>query len=295
MVPREYKLPGFWVFIPGLLLGTFLAGRSLLGTSNYSASAYQFFLFVVPVTAGAASLAGLVCRLLHWRASVVLAVLVVGCYWVPVFYLFFMVTKVILSLSLMTVHFLAVGLVLLAILGALVALPTIAVGRIHWKGVLAGVLAAIICTYARFPLFPRGPDSAYTDTHAEFDAISSVRSLNVALDAYAKKYDRGFVDDLVKLGKPSQGQPDMNHADMMFVPQTEGFEYTGSNSFRKSGYIFIYTPKMDSSNRVATYSIVARPTGHGGIRSFYTDSTYVVRATRENRPAGPSDPPTHDY
>jgi hypothetical protein len=74
-------------------------------------SGYRFIWFVTPIVAGAASLAGLVCRLMHWRVSVVLAVIAVAGCWVPLFF------YSILSFAMM---FKAVS-----ILGAYFLLPTL--------------------------------------------------------------------------------------------------------------------------------------------------------------------------
>jgi hypothetical protein len=197
--------------------------------------------------------------------------------------------------SFYTIPWFLIALIVLLIVITLVVLPTIAVARIQWKGMLVGVLAACICTYIRFPVMATGrstdpPQARYADLVAESEASASLRTLNVALDFYAKRYGSGFVDDLAKLGRPVEGDPDANHAGLLTF-YSGGFQYAGSNSVSKRAYLFVYTPKMDSSNTVTGYTIVARPTGHGGMRSFYSDQTCVVRATQEDRPAGASDPP----
>lgn len=168
--------------------------------------------------------------------------------------------------------------------------PTISVARIHRSGVLVGILVAFVCTtLASFGATSGGV--TYTDADAEGSAINLLRTLNVALDAYAKKYDRGYVDMLRKLGRTPHGEPDMNHA-VMFSLDERSFEYRSiPNTFEKKGYIFTYTAGMDSSDKVASYTITARPAGKGGKRSFYSDQTYILRATNGNRPAHAADPP----
>jgi hypothetical protein len=79
-IPRETKLPGWWVFVPGLLLALGFARPMLLGRNSPLSSTFRFFWFALPPIAGVTSLAGLLCRLLRLRVSVVLAVLSVSCY-----------------------------------------------------------------------------------------------------------------------------------------------------------------------------------------------------------------------
>jgi hypothetical protein len=57
------------------------------------------------------------------------------------------------------------------------------------------------------------------------------------------------------------------------------------------GYRLLYTPaEPGPDGRVHNYTLLARP-GNYSYRNFYSDATGVVRATREDRPATPQDPP----
>jgi hypothetical protein len=292
-----YKLPGIWVFVPGLVLGVYLAAKTLLHLRSQLPSGLHFIWFVAPALAGAAALPGAICRVMRWKAAVWLAVVAIGCYWVPLFYYLMLTASVAIgTLSILGIYYLAPTLLLLILF---VVPPTIAVARMQLGGVVTSILAALVCTLASAYVMPAGKSVRhpgneslvrYTDADAENTAIVLMRSLNVALYAYAKIYDAGYVDTLEKLGRPSQGQPDANRADM-FVPEVYNFEVGASpNTFTKRGYLFTYTPEKDSSGKVVGYSIAARPTGHGGVRSIYSDQTYMIRATAENRSAGPSDP-----
>jgi hypothetical protein len=60
---------------------------------------------------------------------------------------------------------------------------------------------------------------------------------------------------------------------------------------QSAGYQLQYTPAAPGGDgRVHNYILLARPSNYG-FRNFYTDETGVVRATREDRPATPHDPP----
>lgn len=56
-------------------------------------------------------------------------------------------------------------------------------------------------------------------------------------------------------------------------------------------YNLQYTPgKPEADGRVKSYTLLARP-GNFGFLNFYTDETRVIRATSDDRPAVPQDPP----
>jgi hypothetical protein len=60
---------------------------------------------------------------------------------------------------------------------------------------------------------------------------------------------------------------------------------------QSAGYQLQYTPAQSGADgRVHDYSLIARPANYG-FRSFYTDETGVLRATRENRAASSQDRP----
>jgi hypothetical protein len=57
------------------------------------------------------------------------------------------------------------------------------------------------------------------------------------------------------------------------------------------GYQLQYVPgEVTADGSIRSYALQATAGNHG-YRSFYTDETNVVRATREERPATSSDPP----
>jgi hypothetical protein len=57
------------------------------------------------------------------------------------------------------------------------------------------------------------------------------------------------------------------------------------------GYQLQYAPgPLDSDGSIHSYALEATAGNHG-YRSFYTDESGTVRATREERPASASDPP----
>lgn len=57
------------------------------------------------------------------------------------------------------------------------------------------------------------------------------------------------------------------------------------------GYKYTYSPML-SDGRVTSYTLIARPEVYGktGERSFFTDESGVIRYTKEDRPATPTDP-----
>lgn len=120
----------------------------------------------------------------------------------------------------------------------------------------------------------------------EASAMATLRTLNTAQVYYLATYRSGFANTLAKLGPPAGGQPDANHVDFSYL-RLYGVG-PGSTSFVKAGYQFVYTPgAMDPQGRTRTYTMTARPIEYkqSGIRSFFTDQTGVIHATREDRAA----------
>jgi len=128
----------------------------------------------------------------------------------------------------------------------------------------------------------------------EASAIHSLVTLNTAEITFAVTYNAGFVETLSRLGAPSPGSPDVNHAGLLHRALSASVATsTASNTFTKDGYVFTYAPGTEPFGRIARYTVTARPVKHGktGRRSFYTNETAVIRATSENRPAGRDDNP----
>jgi len=116
-------------------------------------------------------------------------------------------------------------------------------------------------------------------------AVGSLRTLNTAEVTYSSTYPHGFSPDLKSLDGEGTGVASETNAELID-------SVLGSGT--KSGYNFIYTPgPKDASGVISSYSIVARPVqfGRTGQFNYYTDQSGVIRMTKEDRPAGPNDPP----
>jgi|SRR5579864_6156339 len=292
---RESKMPGFWVFVPPLLLGTSVAASAALGVGVQLPSGYHFIFHTAPLVGGAAAFVGLLARLFKSRISVLMAVLGIATCWVPLLFLIVLAA----AMSLRSMATLGAYLLLPTLLLLLVFFlpPTISLFSVDSRMMTAGIILAVVCVAVGFRVFPPQTGAGnqrfvtYADSDAENSAIGLVRNLNVALYAYNKKFRPGYVGDLEQLRKAPSGDADAQHANL-FAPEIYHFEVGSTpNTFLSRGYSFAYQPEADPSGTITGYSIVARPTGHGGVRSFYSDSTYVIRATSENRAADSSDPP----
>ena len=102
---------------------------------------------------------------------------------------------------------------------------------------------------------------------AEKAALTSLRELQKELGVYQNGAG-SFPDSLETLGQPA----------------TEAAQEAMSG-----GYSLRYTPgQLDADGNAHAYALVALPRNYG-YRSFYTDQTGVIRATRDNRPATPQD------
>jgi hypothetical protein len=110
-------------------------------------------------------------------------------------------------------------------------------------------------------------------------AIASLRTINSAQMSYGEgNPTKGFASSLAELGPP----PGDNQIDVALASGT------------KSGYVFIFTVgPHDSSGRITKYTVTARPQvfGNTGNRSFFTDESFIIRSTAENRLAIASDLP----
>jgi hypothetical protein len=104
---------------------------------------------------------------------------------------------------------------------------------------------------------------------AERAALESIRSLQKELAAYANGAGT-FPQSLESLGEPARAAA--QHA-------------------MSGGYSLRYTPgPVDANGNVHAFGLVALPRNYG-YRSFFTDQTGVIRATRENRAATLLDSP----
>ncbi|MGH9774877.1 MAG: hypothetical protein ACRD50_08000 [Candidatus Acidiferrales bacterium] len=129
-------------------------------------------------------------------------------------------------------------------------------------GVLLGCLWAVV--WFSLPLRYVNP-AAQAESRAR-DALADVHS---ALATYAAS-EGTFPDSLEVLG--ARVRNDAQWA-------------------QSAGYILDYSAAAPGPDgRVQNYSLTARP-GNYGYLNYFTDSTGVLRSTRENRPATALDPP----
>ncbi|MHB8542295.1 MAG: hypothetical protein ACYDCD_15340 [Candidatus Acidiferrales bacterium] len=103
---------------------------------------------------------------------------------------------------------------------------------------------------------------------AEKAALTSLRELRKDLGVYQNGAG-SFPDSLETLGQPATD---------------------AAQEAMLGGYALRYTPgQLDADGNAHAYALIALPRNYG-YRSFYTDQTGVIRATRDNRPATPQDP-----
>ncbi len=134
-----------------------------------------------------------------------------------------------------------------------------------------GVLLAAMWGFLWFVLPPRGDPVQRAESKA-LEAMSEVRA---AVAAYAETQGGSYPSSLEALGERVR--------QAVQLAQSEGYRL----EYRPG-------PAEEAGSRaqgpVHSYVLLARPSNYG-YRSFYTDETGVVRATRENRAATPQDPP----
>lgn len=130
-----------------------------------------------------------------------------------------------------------------------------------------------------------GQDQLNSPTPLEqASAVGCLRSINTAELYYRNHYPAGFSPTLASLGVPPKGvKPSASAADLLDNSLTSGTRH---------GYTFAYTGgSKDSSGKIATYSVTARPiTWRKGIRSFFTDQSGLIRWTDKSRAPRVTDP-----
>ncbi len=132
---------------------------------------------------------------------------------------------------------------------------------LYW-GVVLTCLWAIV--WYALPLRLSNPAA-----QAESRALEALADLRAALHNYTAA-EGSYPATLETLGEPAR----------------EAAQWAQSG-----GYELQYVPApRDTEGRVKNYSLTARP-GNYGYRNFYCDDSGMIRATRENRPATPQDPP----
>ena len=129
------------------------------------------------------------------------------------------------------------------------------------------LFAALIGSVWAFLLYIVPDRRAASAAQAEAQAAASLREIAGQLAAYAEASGQ-FPASLEALGEKER------------PPAQEA---------KREGYNLSYTPS-EIQGRITHYALVAQPERYG-FRSFYIDSTGVLRATRENRAATSDDPP----
>jgi hypothetical protein len=129
-----------------------------------------------------------------------------------------------------------------------------------------GVLLAAMWVFLWFIMPERSADRR---AQAEAKAVSAIREIQAVLADYALAQG-SFPGSLEVLGERVRPA----------AQQAQG-----------EGYRILYSPgHLAPDGTTRSYTLEARA-GHYGYRSFYTDESGVLRATRENRPANAQDPP----
>jgi hypothetical protein len=137
---------------------------------------------------------------------------------------------------------------------------------LRW-GILLTVLLGAIWSFLWFIV----PEQQGNPTaQAEARAIESLQDVRTALSEYASAQGGAYPRLFEALG-------DRGH--------------TAAQLAQSTGYQVLYTPgPVEADGRIRTYTLQARA-GNYGFRSFYTDDSGLIRATRENRAATAQDPP----
>ena len=137
---------------------------------------------------------------------------------------------------------------------------------IRW-GILLGVLLGAIWSFLWFIVPERQGNPT---VQAEARAVESLREVRTALGEYASAQNGGYPRQFEELG---------------------GQTRTAAQLAQSVSYQIQYAPgPVEADGSIHTYVLQARA-GNYGFRSFYTDDSGVIRATRENRPATAQDSP----
>ena len=137
---------------------------------------------------------------------------------------------------------------------------------IRW-GVLLGVLLGAIWSFLWFVVPERQGNPT---AQAEARAVESLREVRTALGAYASSQNGGYPRQFEELGAQTR---------------------TAAQLAQSVSYEIQYTPgPVEADGSIRTYVLLARA-GNYGFRSFYTDDSGIIRATRENRAATAQDSP----
>jgi len=137
---------------------------------------------------------------------------------------------------------------------------------IRWV-VLLAILFGSLWSFLWFVVSPR---TGQPTLQAETQALDSLTQIQSALASYSAAMSGAYPSTLDPLGPPVR---------------------VAAQRAQSLGYQLQYVPgPLAADGSIHTYALQATAGNHG-YRSFYTDETSVVRATREERPATSSDPP----
>lgn len=137
---------------------------------------------------------------------------------------------------------------------------------LRW-GVLLGILLAAIWSFLWFVVPARQGNPTVA---AEDSAVQALREVRAALSDYASAEDGAFPSQFEALGDRGRAAAQLSQS---------------------VNYQLQYTPgQVEADGRIRTYTLQDRA-GNYGFRSFFTDESGVLRATRENRAATAQDPP----
>jgi hypothetical protein len=147
------------------------------------------------------------------------------------------------------------------------AKPSIGKILMRW-GLLLGILLGAIWSFLWFALPERQGNPTL---QAENRAMQALREARAALSDYASAEGGAYPRQFESLGERARAAAQLSQS---------------------VNYQMQYTPgPVESDGRIRTYALQDRA-GNYGFRSFYTDQSGVLRATRENRAATVQDPPS---
>jgi RNA polymerase subunit RPABC4/transcription elongation factor Spt4 len=143
--------------------------------------------------------------------------------------------------------------------------PTVAKILLRW-GLLLGVILGAMWSFLWFVASPR---TGEVTLNAEIHAVQAMSLVHHELDSYAAAQGGVYPSNLEALGTPARQAAQLAQGD---------------------GYSLEYTPgAAEADGGIHGYTLQARA-GNYGYRSFFSDASGVVHATRENREASGSDP-----
>ncbi|MGB6200572.1 MAG: hypothetical protein WBF35_13595 [Candidatus Acidiferrales bacterium] len=132
------------------------------------------------------------------------------------------------------------------------------------------LLTVVFGSLWSFLWFVVSPRTGQPTVQAEQQALDSLTQVQAALASYSQVMSGAYPSTLDPLGA----------AVRVAAQRAQSF-----------GYQMQYSPgPLASDGSIRSYALQATAGNHG-YRSFYTDESGVVRATREERPASASDPP----